>query len=169
MGELQVFSLVADPTWHCLVWAPTCFSCRVAKLSLFALERMVGFGWKPYAIHVTRSIACFWFGEAVTIWNILYFSPGSILDFNRDFKVTACSIQLLYLRTYCYSLYHSYLLALMLSSFYAFFQTLYCIIPFDFFHNINQEPYTNMTLIHTIAMITFLNIKNAFLWELTRS
>lgn len=43
MGELQVFSLVADPPWHSFIWAPTCFSCRAAKLSLFALERLVGF------------------------------------------------------------------------------------------------------------------------------
>lgn len=68
MGELQVFSLVADPTWHSLIWVPTCFSCRAAKLSLFALERLVGFGWVPYAILVTRSIACFWFLEAVITW-----------------------------------------------------------------------------------------------------
>lgn len=33
MGELQVFSLVADPTWHNLIWVPTCFSCRAAELS----------------------------------------------------------------------------------------------------------------------------------------
>lgn len=65
MGELQVFSLVADPTWHSLIWAPTCFNCRAAKLSLFALERLVGFGWVPYAILVTRSIACFCFLEAI--------------------------------------------------------------------------------------------------------
>lgn len=43
MGELQVFSLVADPSWHSLICAPTCFSCRAAKLSLFALERAGGF------------------------------------------------------------------------------------------------------------------------------
>lgn len=79
MGELQVFSLVADPTWHSLIWAPTCFSCRAAKLSLFAPERLVDFGWVPYAILVTRSIACFWFLEAVTTWasHWLYLYPGS--------------------------------------------------------------------------------------------
>lgn len=67
MGELQVFSIAADPTWHSLIWAPTCFSCRAAKLSLLALERLVSFGWVPYAIVVTRSTACFWFLEAVTV------------------------------------------------------------------------------------------------------
>lgn len=79
MGELQVFSLVADPTWHSLIWAPTCFNCRAAKLSLFALERLVGFGWVPYAILVTRSIACFRFLEAIITWasHWIYLYPES--------------------------------------------------------------------------------------------
>lgn len=67
MGELQVFSLVTDPTWHSLIWAPTCFSGRAAKLSLFALERLVGFGWVPYAIPLQGQLHVFGFGKLLQL------------------------------------------------------------------------------------------------------
>lgn len=68
MGELQVFSLVAGPPWHTLICAPTCFSCRAAKLSLLPWRGLVGFGWAPYAMLVARSSTCFWSLKAVITW-----------------------------------------------------------------------------------------------------
>jgi len=108
MGELQVFSLVADPPWHTLICAPTCFSCRAAKLSLLSWRGLVGFGWVPYATLVTRSSAHFWSLKAVITWashqakyTLLAWVRFLPFVWNGGIKVTISWIQQFYSRSYC--------------------------------------------------------------------